>query len=42
MSAYGRYGVTHAWLADPLERTLEVDENDGGRWRPARPVAGRR
>jgi Uma2 family endonuclease len=34
MSAYGRHGVKHAWLVDPLERTLEAYENDHDRWHP--------
>lgn len=34
MPVYGRYGVKHAWLVDPLEKTLEVYENDAGVWRP--------
>jgi Uma2 family endonuclease len=29
---YARYGVVHAWLADPLERTLKVFELRGGFW----------
>jgi Uma2 family endonuclease len=29
---YAREGVGHAWLLDPLERTLEVLRLDGGRW----------
>ncbi len=29
---YGRAGVRHVWIVDPLERTLEVYENDAG-WR---------
>lgn len=34
MPFYARAGVGHAWLADPLERTLEVFRNDGGAYRP--------
>jgi Uma2 family endonuclease len=29
---YARYGVAHAWLVDPLERTLEVFELREGFW----------
>lgn len=29
---YAREGVSHAWLVDPLDRTLEVLRLDGGRW----------
>jgi Uma2 family endonuclease len=29
---YGRAGVGHAWLVDPLAQTLEVFKQDGGRW----------
>jgi Uma2 family endonuclease len=29
---YGREGVAHAWLVDPLARTLEVMSLEGGRW----------
>lgn len=29
---YARYGVAHAWLVDPLARTLEAFELRGGRW----------
>jgi Uma2 family endonuclease len=32
MPIYGQYGVKHAWLIDPVERTLEVFQLDGGRW----------
>jgi Uma2 family endonuclease len=32
MSIYAREGVRHAWLIDPLLRTLEVFELDAGRW----------
>ena len=30
---YAREGVAHAWLVDPLARTLEVLRLEGGRWR---------
>jgi Uma2 family endonuclease len=29
---YAREGVAHAWLVDPLARTLEVYRLDAGRW----------
>lgn len=29
---YARYGVTHAWLVNPLTRTLEVLRRQGRRW----------
>jgi Uma2 family endonuclease len=29
---YARERVSHAWLVDPLERTLEVLRLEGGRW----------
>jgi Uma2 family endonuclease len=29
---YARFGVAHAWLVDPLERTLEAFELREGRW----------
>ncbi|MDX1656649.1 MAG: Uma2 family endonuclease [Candidatus Competibacteraceae bacterium] len=32
MPLYGRYGVHFVWLVDPLARTLEVFELQGGRW----------
>ncbi|MEZ5600486.1 MAG: Uma2 family endonuclease [Candidatus Competibacteraceae bacterium] len=30
--AYTRYGVAHAWLVDPLARTLEAFELRDGQW----------
>jgi Uma2 family endonuclease len=32
LGVYGRAGVGHAWLVDPLARTLEVYRLEGGRW----------
>ncbi len=32
MPLYARQGVTHIWLIDPLQRTLEAFENTGGKW----------
>lgn len=32
---YAREGVGHAWLVDPLERTLEVFRLESGGWRLA-------
>jgi Uma2 family endonuclease len=29
---YAAHGVSHAWLVDPLERTLEVRRLQEGRW----------
>ena len=29
---YAREGVQHAWLVDPLQRSLEVYRNESGRW----------
>ena len=29
---YAAHGVAHAWLVDPLEKTLEVLQLEGGRW----------
>ena len=32
MPVYAREGVRHAWLVDPLERSLEVLRLEAGRW----------
>lgn len=32
LPVYAREGVHHAWLANPLQRTLEVLRLEGGRW----------
>ena len=32
LAVYAREGVPHAWLIDPIARTLEVLRLDGGRW----------
>jgi Uma2 family endonuclease len=32
LAVYAREGVTHAWLLDPIERTLEVLRLDGKQW----------
>jgi Uma2 family endonuclease len=32
LAIYAREGVTHAWLIDPIARTLEVLQLEGGRW----------
>lgn len=32
LAVYAREGVTHPWLLDPLERTLEVLRLDGLQW----------
>ncbi len=38
---YAREGVRHAWLIDPLRRTLEVLELDAhGRWRQHQLLEG--
>jgi Uma2 family endonuclease len=32
MPVYAREGVRHAWLVDPLDRSLEVFRLEAGRW----------
>lgn len=32
MPLYAQIGVKHFWLVDPIAKTLEVYENDHGRW----------
>ena len=32
LAIYAREGVGHAWLMDPIARTLEVLRLEGGRW----------
>jgi Uma2 family endonuclease len=32
MAIYARHGIGHAWLADPIDRTLEVKRLENGRW----------
>jgi Uma2 family endonuclease len=32
LAVYAREGVSHAWLIDPIARTLEVLQLDSGRW----------
>ena len=32
LAVYAREGVTHAWLLDPIERTLEVLRLEGQQW----------
>ena len=32
MRVYGREGVCHLWIVDPLQSTLEVYRLEGGRW----------
>ncbi len=32
LDVYGREGVGHVWLVDPLARTLEVLRREGSRW----------
>jgi len=32
MPHYGRYGVQHFWLIDPVAKTLEVFRLESGRW----------
>ena len=32
MFLYGQYGVEHAWLIEPVARTLEVFRLESGRW----------
>jgi Uma2 family endonuclease len=37
---YAREGVRHAWLLDPLARTLEVFRLEGGFWLLVTAVSG--
>jgi Putative restriction endonuclease len=37
---YARRGVGHAWLVDPLQRTLEVFRREGGSWLLVTTFAG--
>lgn len=37
---YAREGVPHAWLVDPLRRTLEVLELEAGSWRERETYEG--
>jgi len=39
MPLYARMGVQHAWIADPVLRTLETYENQQGRWLLLQTVA---
>ena len=32
LTIYAREGITHAWLLDPIERTLEVLRLEGRQW----------
>jgi Uma2 family endonuclease len=32
MQVYAREGVSHLWIVDPLQRTLEAYRLEGGRW----------
>ncbi len=34
MRAYAREGVSHLWLVDPLQHSLEVYRREGPRWNP--------
>jgi len=34
MPIYAREGVSHAWLVDPVSKTLEMFRLEGNRWRP--------
>jgi Uma2 family endonuclease len=36
LPAYAREGVTHAWLVDPLNRTVEVLRLEAGQWSAVR------
>jgi Uma2 family endonuclease len=40
MGIYGRQGVAHVWLVDPLLHTLEAYRLDGGRWVVAAACGG--
>jgi Uma2 family endonuclease len=37
---YAHYGVAHAWLVDPIRRTLEAYGLEGGAWRQLLEAAG--
>lgn len=39
MELYGRYGVGHVWIVDPLDRTLEVYRRHDGAWLRVQAVA---
>lgn len=32
LDLYAEYRVSHAWLVDPIQRTLEVLRLEGGHW----------
>jgi Uma2 family endonuclease len=40
MPLYAGYGVRHAWLVDPMARTLEASELRGGAWTELGRFAG--
>ena len=40
VTSYAREQVGHAWLIDPVARTLEVLRLEAGRWVIARPTPG--
>jgi len=40
MDVYGREGVSHAWLVDPVDQTLEVYALESGRWSRVRVARG--
>lgn len=41
LAIYAREGVSHAWLLDPIARTLEVLRLEAGRWTIVATYAGR-
>ncbi len=40
MRTYAREGVSHLWLVDPLQHSLEVYRLEGPRWNPLRTWKG--
>jgi Uma2 family endonuclease len=42
MGIYGREGVAHLWLVDPLQQTVEIYRREGPYWVVAEVLEGRR
>jgi len=40
MPVYARYGVGHAWIVEPRQRTVEAYARDGGTWSHIATAAG--
>ena len=40
MPVYAREGVSHAWLVDPIDRTVEVLRLEAGQWSAVRTYRG--